>query len=316
MARAYIVLARNDLEDSQLQVLDLKPNPTPSKGSVIYDPPSQGGYQTHYLHDGVNNAVGALALPAGPSVATYGLAGYFLDTVEVAATDRAITTVMANFMATDIGAQVAAGGALTAAWINARLVVRVGAGTALSEGNGTATVEEILRILAGERYRVPANAVLEDGVPHFISARRGGFVTAANVEVPSSIRTTTVSTVRGVTTTNTRSGVRGRRFNAPLPYLRPGVPLVPPVNTGLQDNNYTNQRVNVETGHLHLSAIDGALAKLKSSAFTWQNPNFAYNAGAVTAEYVRATDIGLNNIPDATYVGRAVVVYDALGNVI
>jgi len=310
MTRAYIVLARNDLEDSLLQVLDLKPNATPSKGLRVYEGVAQGGYQSHYLLDGVNNTVGALALPNGPAAITYGLSGYFLDTVEVAGTNRAITAVMANFMAGDIETQVAAGGVLTAAWVNARLVVRCGAATALSEGNGTAALEEILRILAGERYRVPANAVLEDGVPVFIGARRGAFVTAPVIEMDDSVRTTYTWREGAVVTTDTAAPVRGRKSTSPMTHIRPGEPRVAPVQTGVRDTNFQDVRRTVETGDLHLSATDGVLAELLSATFTFLNPAFTY-AGGVTP----AQTIGAVNIP-ATGIARAVVVYDVLGNVI
>ena len=83
MARAYIVLTRNDLDNNMLQVLDLKPNATPSQGSVIYGGSPQGGYQSFYLLDGVNAAVTTAG--AGPitiAATTYGLSAYLIDRVE------------------------------------------------------------------------------------------------------------------------------------------------------------------------------------------------------------------------------------------
>jgi len=315
MARAFIVLCRNDLEDEMLQVLDLKPNATPSKGLRVYEGNPQGGLARGFLlkldADGVqvNTPVTTAAGPpitTGVAAANYGLSGYLIDTVENAVGDRAATAANVLLASTDIEARVAAGSSLLAADINTILAARIGAGSALAEGNGTATLEEILRILAGEIYRVPAAAVLEDGGPNFIGARRGAFVTAANVEVPDSVRTTH---------TNARP-LRGRSHTAPASHIRPGEPRSAPVQTGTQDTNFTDIRANVDTGHLHLSATDGVLAELKSATFSWQNPGYAYNAGDVTAARLRAFDIAGTNIPDTTFVGRAVVVYDALGNVI
>lgn len=305
MARAYIVLARNDLDDSQLQVLDLAPNSSQLPRPSINPDGGQTGYLTHYFGDAPNAAIAALV--AGPPITfpatvSYGLQAYLLDTVEVAATDRAITVVMVNNVVADILAAVVAGTALTAAVVNAILVARVGAGTALSEGDGTATLEEILRILAGEVYRVPALAVLEDGVPNFIGARRGAFVTAPNVLTPD-----TVVTAGGLP-------VRGRASTAPVPYIRPGEPRAGnvPVQTGTQDTNFRRVRQIVDTGDLHLSATNGVLAELAAATYAWINPGFDYAAGGVQT---RATTIAAANIP-ATGVGRAITVYDALGNVI
>ena len=296
----------------------MKPNSSQLPRPSIDPDSGQTGYQSYYLLDGVNGVVGALVLPAGPAAITYGLSAYFLDTVEVAGTDRAITTAMANFMAADIEAQAAAGGVLTAAWVNARLVVRCGVATALGEGAGTATLEEILRILAGERYRLPANAVLEDGVPNFIGARRGAFVTAPSVELAASVRTTRTWSEGAVTTIDTEGPVRGRSSQAPMSHLRPGEPRTAPVQTDTDDVNFNAVRQIVDTGDLHLSATNGALAELKSAAFTFINRNaFAYSAAEAAANptWMRAADLSTTAIP-ATGIYPAVVVYDVLGNVI
>lgn len=297
MARAYIVLTRNDLPDNLLQVLDLKPNP--SQRNYIYDGAGQGGYQSFFLLDGVNGAITIAGVPRTVDGDTYGLSAYLADTVENAVGDRSLTSVQAANASGAIEDRVAQGLALTAAAVNTILVANVGAGTALGEGNGTATLEEILRILAGERYRVPDGAVLEDGAPNFIGARRGAFVARPNVETADSVRTT-----HG----NDRA-LRGRRYNSPLSHLRAGEPRLAPVQTGLQDTNFQDVRANVDSGELHLSAATGVLADLKSASYTFLNSAFTYGAGG------SALDIGGTEIP-VTGIARAVVVYDNAGNLI
>ena len=299
MARAYIVLARNDLDDSLLQVLDLQPNTSQLNPILSGQNSGQTGYQTFYLIDGVNLPITTAAGPpitTGVAADAYGLSAYLIDTIENQVGARAATAANAILASGDIEAAVAAGTALTSVEINVILAARIGAGSSLTAGNSTGTVEEILRILAGERYRVPAAAVLEDGVPNFIGARRGAFVVRPNVEDPASIN--------GV-----YGDVRGRKFNSPVAYLRAGEPRALPVQTGLQDTNFNDVRQIVDAGDLHLSATNGVLADLKAATFAFENPAFTYGAAGT------ALTIGLGNIL-AGGAGRAVTVYDALGNVI
>lgn len=308
--RAYIVLARNDLDDSLLQVLDLKPNATPSKGSRIYDGAPQGGYQTFYLLDGINANVATQAGAAGGAsldVAgdTYGLSAYLIDRVEDTTGTESLTAAEANAIAALIEQDVADGVALTLARINVHINTPVGvAGSDLDGtlGNSTGSVEEVLRILAGERYKVPALSQVRTNPGAFDATQRGFFVTAPNVEVQDSERSTY----------GNARGIRGRKSTAPLTHIRPGEVRggQAPTQAGTQDVNFNNVRVIVDTGDLQLSATSGVLSDLKSATFVFQNPAFTYGGGATPAQ-----DIGGNNIP-ATFIGRAVTIYDANGNII
>ena len=293
MARAYIVLARNDLDDNLLQVLDLKPNATPSKDSRVYAPIAQGGYQTFYLLDGVNAAVVTQAGAAGGASLdidgdVYGLSAYLIDRVEDTGGGESLTAAEAVTISGLIEAAAPAGVA--------------GSDLDGTLGASTGTVEEVLRILAGERFKMTDNAQVRLVGGGFDTAQRGFFVQQPNVEVPAS--------VDGV-----YGDVRGRRSTAPMTHIRPGEPRTAPVQTGAQDTNFNRVRQTVETGHLHLSATDGVLAELKSATFTWLNPGNAYTAAAVTAATPRALTLAAANIP-ATGVFRAITIYDAEGNVI
>jgi hypothetical protein len=319
MTRAYIVLARNDLEDSLLQVLDLKPNATPSKGLRVYEGVAQGGYQTFYLLDAVNLAITTVAGAGGgasldsPATNSYGLSAYLLDHVEDTGGNESLTAAEAVTISGLIETDVAAGVAINLARINVHINTPAGvAGSDLDGtlGNSTGTVEEILRMLQGERWRLPASSQVRTNPGLFDAVVRGAFVTAPVIEMDDSVRTTRTWREGAVVNVDTAGPVRGRKSTAPMTHIRPGEPRTAPVQAGLQDTNFQDVRSIVETGHLHLSATDGVLAELLSATYSYLNPAFTYAGGATPAQ-----TIGAVNIP-ATGIARAVVVYDVLGNVI
>ena len=121
---AYPVLARNDLADSLLQILDLKPN-------TSLDLPSLGAGQTGYRSDYFQNQ--AVAVNAGPPITingtTYGVRAYILDTIEDPTGNAPTSVADAATIANLIFAQVAAGGDLLVATLNAFVVAVHGAGS-------------------------------------------------------------------------------------------------------------------------------------------------------------------------------------------
>lgn len=302
MARAYIVLARNDLPDNLLQVLDLNPH---EQEPTIYDGPRVRPYQTHFCRDAaVNTNMPAYVVGGGgartTAAVTYGLAAYFADHVEDGLALTALTEAVVNAARDAVFAQVAAGGALALADIDAILIAAgAGAGTGLTAGNSTGSVEEVLRILAGEVYRLPAGSEVQSAGPVFNAVVSGAFVTRPNVELPDSVRTTL-----GVD-----RALRGRRYTDPITHLRPGEPRTAPVQTGTQDVLFRDVPVIVDTGHLNLSATTGMLADLKLATYAFTNPSFTYGA-AGTALALDGTNIGTN------HQARAVVVYSATGAVL
>ena len=309
MARAFIVLARNDLEDNLLQVLDLKPNSSQLLPSQDGQNGGQTGYQTFYSRDAAVNTTVATAAGAGggASVDTvsvaYGLAAYLIANVEDQITAAAITAGVANATRNALFALVAAGSALTAAAVANALVANgvanAGAGTTLTAGNSTGVLLSVLRILAGEVWRLPAATQVTVAGGGFDVTAKGAFVARPNVLGPSSVA-------------GTYGSVRGRKYSSPLPFLVPGTPRAgqAPVQTGTQDVLFRDVRVIVDTGDLHLSALNGALADLKSASYLFLNQAFTYAGGATPAQTIAA-----GNIP-ATGIARAVTVYDASGNVI
>lgn len=301
MTRAFIVLNRNDLPDNLLQVLDLKPNS--SQFSPAYNGQNSGqtGYATWWARDAsVNTTVatdGAFLLNG----VAYGLAAYLIDNVEDQAAGAALTAAQANAARTSILGKAAAGTALTAAEIADSLsnngVADADAATTLTAGNSDGTVAEVLRILAGEVYRLPDNSVVE-AAGAFNAVRSGDFITRPNVENPASEQ-------------GTYGAVRGRKSTSPLPYIRPGEVRAgqTPVQAGLEDVLFRDVRVIVNTGDLHLSALSGVLAELKSATYTFVNSGFTYGGGGT------AVDLSGTAVP-AHGIARAVTIYDVAGNVI
>jgi len=297
MARAYIVLLREDLPDNFLQTLDLVPNT--SQRSFPYTPDGQTHYESFFLLDGVNLAVALTG--AGPITVVgdnYGLSSYLVDRIENsgAVGTPALTSAEAVQISGLIEADAAAGNALTAAVIDTHINTPAGVlASGLAVGNSTGTVEEIMRILSGERYKLPANTVVEDGANAYVPGIKGYFVTHPNVEGPGSVR-------------NQYGAVRGRN-----PFTSgPVVPLTPPVQTGTEDTNFNNIRQIFDTGDLHRSAGSGALAEMKAATFTFINSDYTYNTGVAATD---AVTLAGTNIP-AGGQAPAVAVYAADGTVI
>lgn len=292
MARAYIVVARNDVPDNLLQTLDIWPNTSQRNAAV--DPAGQTHYNSFFLLDGVNaNVVLAGAGPITVTGDTYGLSAYLVDNVlaDFGAANRALTAGEAVAVAARIEDRVALGLSLRGADIDAILVAEAGANTSLTANGSSGSVEEVLRILAGERYLVPNGSEVADAVPNFTGGN-GYFVARPNVELPESVRS---------------GGLPVRGKNS---FVGKTIPTSTPVQAGQQDTNFQDVLAVVDTGRLQQSAINGALAKMADPTFTFENGAFTYGGGATPA-----FDIGGNNI-GTNFQGRAVAVYAADGSLI
>ena len=299
MARAYIVLARNDLDDNLLQILDLSPNK--SQRNQIYDPAGQTHYKSHFLLDTVNAAVVTQAGAGGGAsididADTYGLSAYLIDRVEDNTGTQALTAAEAGAISALIEQDASNGVALTLAAINVHINTPAGVAGSDLDGAGptlsTGTVEEVLRILAGERYKIADNAQVQVNAGTFDGTIRGFFTSAANVEQPESVRAAN------------GAGIRGRN-----PFVGHVVPPTAVVNTGTQDNNHNDVLAIVDTGALQLSALSGVLSQLVLATFEFINPAFTYGGGG------SATDLDGVVIP-ATGIHRAVTIYAADGSII
>lgn len=307
MARAYITLARNDLDANFFQALDLWPNS--SLRNAALDPVGQTHGLTHYFLDGINTAVatdGAFLINGD----NYGLSGYMLGKFQNVNAGEALTAAEAIAISVKIEQRVAAGLPLTAADINAIFLIEVGSASGIGLGTSVGTVEEILRILAGERFFQQDDTVIEAGAVW--QPNTGVFVNRALVETAQSVRT-------GNPGDAVRLPVRGRN-----PFSGKAIPTTPALQDDtlptITDPNFTDALVITDTGRLQQSAINGALSKMAAPTFSWQNHGFAYTAAAVTAARPRAFTIEGVAIPAPTaanaFQGRAVTVYAANGAVI
>ena len=154
----FICLARTDIPDSTLQVTDLWPNK--SQTNPVIDPPAVGPLYINAVTTATVTLSGAFAF----TKAVAGLAAYLVANVQALGAGAALTPTEANTAAAAIIAAMRAGSALSLAAINALLVAAAGAGTELTTAGGslsTGAVSDVLRILAGIAYTVPAGTDVE-----------------------------------------------------------------------------------------------------------------------------------------------------------
>jgi hypothetical protein len=305
MARAYIVVARNDVPDNLLQTLDIWPNK--SLRNQTLDPAGQTHYNTWFLLDGINAAV-TLQNPAAAQITidgdVYGLSAYLAANLEDTANGDALTQAMYRNIATRIEGRAALGLPLTVNDINA--IVAAESGSALDgfglgdSRNAADAVEEILRILAGERFFIADNTELVNAGGAWTGVAgtlKGEFVLRPNVELPESVRGNNDEPIRG------RNSFVGKSI--------PTTTAVQDTTVGQrEDTAFNDVLAVVDTGRLQQSAINGALAEMASSTWTFQNPAFTYGGGATPAQTLGAANIGTD------FAGRAVTVYAADGSVI
>lgn len=177
----FICLARTDIPNSTLQVTDLWPNK--SQTNPVIDPPAVGPL---YINAPTTATVTLTTVGAVKTftIAASGLAAYLLANVQAAgAGGIALTPAQANAAAAAIIAAMQAGSALSLAAINALLVAAAGAGTELTTAGGslsTGAVTDVLRILGGITYTVPAGTQIQGAGPIFTAQGSPAVFNAAN----------------------------------------------------------------------------------------------------------------------------------------
>lgn len=164
----FICLARTDIPDSTLQITDLWPNKSQYNPSL--DPAPSG---PKYINAPVTNNVVLTTVGAVKTftAAKTGLAAYLLANVQQdGAGGAAMTPSQGNVAAAALIAAMHAGSALNLAAINVILVAACGAGTELTSAGGslsTGAVSDVLRILSGASYTVPAGTQIQAAGPVF-----------------------------------------------------------------------------------------------------------------------------------------------------
>jgi len=171
--QVFLIQNRTDIPAGVLQIVDLWPNT--SQRNMVLTPPGQTGYLKPII-----GTFPVLSVSAGPpvvaSAAIEGVAAYLIGNIDsTAAPGSAVfTAAQANTATTNLIALVVAGTPLTLANVNGVLGAVV-AGTTLTAGGSTGVLTELLSILAGNVYVIPAGTAISDGAGLF-AGRVGGFV--------------------------------------------------------------------------------------------------------------------------------------------
>lgn len=180
----FICLRRTDIPNGVLQITDLWPNRSQANPST--DPKPQG---PRYVRHPVTNEV-ILSSTGGDqrfvAAAKVGLAGYLIANVQADGTGgAALTPTEANVAAAALIAAMRAGSTLDLTAINTILVAAAGAGTELTSGGGsisTGAVTDVLRILSGCFYTVPAGTIIQTTGPIFNAQSSPAAWNAANFD--------------------------------------------------------------------------------------------------------------------------------------
>ena len=154
---AHVHVKRTDIPNKVLQVTDLFPHS--SLSNTVNLPPGQTRYLKRVSTDWDSVATSG-ANPIITVTAYEGLAAYLLDRIEAGGGTLAFTAAQANAASAALLAIADAGTALTLTTINTALAVVVAA-TTLNTNGSTGTVLEVLQIIGGRRYAVPAEAIIE-----------------------------------------------------------------------------------------------------------------------------------------------------------
>lgn len=161
----FICERRTDIPNGVLQVSDLWPNKSKTWGGG--NPVAQG---PRYLRKPVNETVVTTA-NAGQRTITNtvsGLAAYLIANIENQGVGTpAITATQANTIAAALLTRMRTGAAMAEANMNTVIAATV-ALSGIGIGNSTASVPEILSILSGQDYTLPAGYEVQDAGAAFV----------------------------------------------------------------------------------------------------------------------------------------------------
>ncbi len=163
MAQVYLLARRAEVQNGSVMVTDLFPNESQRNTSI--DPVGAGPIYIRQVDLGAQGSLRSVLKTDSAGVITFvnqasGLIAFLLKNVQSGANNDALTLGEATVGAKAILALVRSGAVLNLAAINGILddATVGGAGTDLSTHS---SVSELLRVLAGETYLVPANSQIE-----------------------------------------------------------------------------------------------------------------------------------------------------------
>ena len=271
MSRAYICLLRNDLDENLLQVLDLHPNSSQRIPSLTSE--GQTGYLTWLAQ---NDAVTLYTSTNDYTTAAYkGLAAYLVDVVDNATGHVALTAAEANTVAAGFSffayMAKAFGGDLGSATCSQILSAIVAGGSADLDGTQVAgsrsvgKVEDVLRILSGEVYYIPANTQVS-GAAHAFTAHcpKGLFLdnnAVATIRCASVAINDTVTIGNVVFTAKASENIPALQFSQAGSDAQDAVSLANVIN-----DHRTQAKIAQTTGGLTFTAkADNGYVRLKAS---------------------------------------------------
>jgi len=162
----YLCKIRTDIPDAILQILDLRPNE--SQRNLIYEPRGQNKYLDRVTNDTV-------AVVANVTVAQYeGVAAWLIDTIEDSGDGGSLTAAEANTIALALIARMDTGAAMDTASVNGVIQATVAA-SGIGIGNSVGTLAQLLQILAGGEYVLPAGSAANPGAAQFDATQDGAF---------------------------------------------------------------------------------------------------------------------------------------------
>lgn len=162
----YICARRTDIPNGVLQVLDLWPNT--SQRNQIYDPPGQ----SKYIRLPENDTV---AVSSNVTLAEYaGVAAWLIDTIEDSGDGGALSASQANTIAAAVLARMRTGAAMTTSAVNTVIQLTVAA-SGIGVGASVGTLAQLLEILAGGNYVVPAGTGANTGAGQYKGTAAGSF---------------------------------------------------------------------------------------------------------------------------------------------
>jgi len=178
----FIIMRRTDIPDGSLQYVDLKPNT--SQRSLIYDGPGRTGY-VHNIPDVLIEDLVAAGPPLASTAELQGVAAYLIGHIDTTAVggSAVFTGAEADAAAGGLVAAAQAGTVLDLAAVDA-VLAGVVAGTSLTGGGSTGVLTELLEVMAGSQWIIPAGTDLSDGGGLF-----AGTVGAFGVRVRNTIDT-------------------------------------------------------------------------------------------------------------------------------
>lgn len=184
----FIIARRSEIQNGSVQVTDLFPND--SQRNLVNDPKGQGPFYVRVANIGSTGPSRPIIKVNADTSTEFlreakGLVAYLVANIEAdpnGAAD-ALTIAEAEQIADGLLTRVRAGQSLTAVNVNA-VCDGVSAASGIGQGNSTATLTDILSILAGEEYTVAG------GIP--VQAANGTFAAVVGPGVLGSTMRTLV----------------------------------------------------------------------------------------------------------------------------